>query len=137
MSEITLKITGIDHPGVAAEDVERLADWYCAVFGYEKWFKHRNADPAKPVWMLKAPDGTLLEVMPRDATTRPERTTWTPGWSHVALRVENLDEAIRFLDEKGVVWGGEPVKAIGGGRVRTLFDPDGNMVQILQRELKE
>mgnify|MGYP002781023589 FL=1 len=123
-----LKITGIDHPAVAAEDVEALADWYCATFGYEKWFFH-----PKPVWMLRAPDGTLLEVMPRDDTPRPERTTWTPGWSHVALRVEDLDAAIRFLDEKGVVWGGEPVEAIGGGRVRTLIDPDGNMLQILQR----
>ena len=27
-----LRITGIDHPGVAANDVEALADWYCDVF---------------------------------------------------------------------------------------------------------
>lgn len=123
-----LKITGVDHPAVAAENVEQLADWYCEVFGYEKWFHH-----PKPVWMLKAPDGTLLEVMPRDDTSRPERTTWTPGWSHVALRVENIEEAIRFLDEKNVVWSGETIEAIGGGKVRNLFDPDGNMLQILQR----
>lgn len=123
-----LKITGIDHPGVAANDVEQLADWYCEVFGYEKWFHHK-----KPVWMLKAPDGTLLEVMPKDDTARPERTTWTPGWSHVALRVENIDEAIAFLDTKGVTWGGETVEAIGGGKVRNLIDPDGNMLQILER----
>ncbi|MBC7892174.1 MAG: VOC family protein [Sphingobacteriaceae bacterium] len=132
MSQNSLKISGIDHPGVAAEDVEKLADWYCEMFGYEKWFKH-----PKPVWMLKAPDGTLLEVMPRDETTRPERTTWTPGWSHLALRVQNIDEAVAFLDEKGVTWGGETVEAIGGGKVRNLFDPDGNMLQILQRELNE
>ena len=133
MDASTLKIKGIDHPGVAANDVEQLADWYCAMFGYEKWFRHRNADPVKLVWMLKAPDGTLLEVMPKDDTTRPERTTWTPGWSHIALRVENIDDAIAFLDTKGVRWGGEVVEAIGGGKVRNLFDPDGNMLQILQR----
>ena len=128
-----LKITGIDHPGVAANDIEQLADWYCDVFGYEKWFRHRNADPLKPVWMLRAPDGTLLEVMPKDDTTRPERTTWTPGWSHLALRVENIDEAIAFLDTKHVTWGGSVINAIGGGKVRNLFDPDGNMLQILER----
>ncbi|RCR70610.1 VOC family protein [Larkinella punicea] len=128
-----LKITGIDHPGVAANDVEQLADWYCEVFGYEKWFRHRNAGPLNPVWMLKAPDGTLLEVMPKDDTARPERTTWTPGWSHLALRVANLEEAIAFLDTKNVVWGGSVINAIGGGKVRTLYDPDGNMLQILER----
>ena len=129
----TLTISGIDHPGVAANDVEQLADWYCAVFGYEKWFRHRNAGLAKPVWMLKAPDGTLLEVMPKDDTARPDRTTWTPGWSHLALRVANIDEAIAFLDAKGVTWGGTVTEAIGGGKVRNLFDPDGNRLQILER----
>lgn len=124
----SLKINGIDHPGVAANDVETLADWYCNVFGYEKWFRHD-----KPVWMLRAPDGTLLEVMPKDDTARPERTTWTPGWSHLALRVENINEAIAFLDAQGVTWGGETVDAVGGGKVRNLFDPDGNMLQILER----
>jgi len=132
MSENILKINGIDHPAVAAEDVEKLATWYCEVFGYKKWFHH-----PKPVWILRAPDGTLLEVMPRDNTGRPERTTWTPGWSHLALRVDDIEAAIRVLDEKGVAWGGETVEAIGGGRVRNLFDPDGNMLQILQRDFNE
>jgi glyoxylase I family protein len=126
MNELTF--LGIDHPSVAANNVEALANWYCDVLGYEKWFHHQ-----KPVWMLRAPDDTLLEIMPKDDTTRPERTTWTPGWSHIALRVKNIDEAIAFLDTKGVTWGGEIINAIGGGRVRNLSDPDGNMLQIIQR----
>jgi glyoxylase I family protein len=128
----TFIIKGIDHPAVAANNVDELADWYCAMFGYEKWFRHE-----KPVWMLRAPDGTLLEVMPKDDTARPERTTWTPGWSHLALRVENIDQAIAFLDAKGVTWGSDTINAIGGGRVRNLVDPDGNMLQILERQITQ
>ena len=94
-----MRFLGIDHPAVAADDVEKLSDWYCNMLGYEKWFKH-----PKPVWMLKAPDGTLLEVMPKDDTLRQTRTTWTPGWSHLALRVENIEEAVTYLDSKGIVW---------------------------------
>ena len=30
------RIIGIDHPALAAEDVDRLSDWYCDVLGYEK-----------------------------------------------------------------------------------------------------
>jgi len=119
---------GVDHPALAADDVEKLADWYCDMFGYEKWFKH-----AKPVWMLKAPDNTLLEIMPKDDTLRQNRTTWTPGWSHLALRVENIETAIAFLDTKNIVWGGEVINAIGGGKVRNAFDCEGNMIQILER----
>jgi glyoxylase I family protein len=123
-----MKFLGIDHPAVAADDVEKLSDWYCTMFGYEKWFHH-----PKPVWMLKAPDGTLLEVMPKDDTPRQNRTTWTPGWSHLALRVENIENAIADLDAKGIVWGGEVIEAIGGGKVRNAFDIEGNMIQILER----
>jgi glyoxylase I family protein len=123
-----MKFTGIDHPALAADDVEKLSDWYCEVLGYEKWFRHE-----KPVWMLKAPDNTLLEIMPKDDTLRQSRTTWTPGWSHLALRVENIEEAIAFLDTKGITWGGEVINAIGGGKVRNAFDCEGNMIQILER----
>ena len=124
-----MKFLGIDHPAVAADDVEELANWYCNVLGYEKWFRH-----PKPVWMLKAPDGTLLEIMPKDDTLRQIRTTWTPGWSHLALRVENIEEAIEYLDTKNIVWGGEVINAIGGGKVRNAFDGEGNMIQILERK---
>ena len=89
-----MKFLGIDHPAVAADDVEKLSDWSCDVFGYEKWFLN-----PKPVWMLKAPDGTLLEIMPKDDTLRQNRTTWTPGWSHLALRVENIEQAIIFKSD--------------------------------------
>jgi len=121
-------ITGIDHPAVAAENVDALADWYCDVLAYQRVLRHE-----KPVWILRAPDGTLLEIMPRDDTPRPERTTWTPGWSHLALRVTNFDAAIRDLEAKGVRWSGQPGDAVGGGRVRSFFDPEGNMVQIVER----
>ncbi len=122
------RITGIDHPAVAAEDVDRLSDWYCDVLGYAKVVRHE-----KPVWILRAPDGTLLEVMPRDDTPRPVRTTWTPGWSHLALRVDDFDAAMAELEQKGVAWTGDEMEAVGGGRVRNFLDPEGNMLQILQR----
>ena len=119
---------GIDHPAVAAEDVDGLAAWYVETLGYEKVFRHD-----KPVWILRAQDGTLMEIMPRDETSRPERTTWTPGWSHVAIRVSDFDQAQCLLDAKGVKWTGDEIGAIGGGRVRNFVDPEGNMLQILER----
>jgi glyoxylase I family protein len=135
-SEIRLNIfmknpiqqTGIDHPAIAVEKVDEIAEWYCKVLGYEKWFRHD-----KPVWMLKAADGSLLEIMPRDHTTRPERTTWTPGWSHLAIRVENIETALAHLEGQGVVWEGEMIEAIGGGKLRSFYDPEGNMLQVVQR----
>jgi catechol 2,3-dioxygenase-like lactoylglutathione lyase family enzyme len=128
MENNNLTFTGVDHPAVAAVDVDLLADWYCNVLGYTKYFRHE-----KPVWMLLAPDKTLLEIMPQDSTPRPARTTWTPGWSHVALRVSDMERAIAWLSAQGVTWGSELSPAIGGGRVRNFYDPEGNMLQLVER----
>ena len=64
-----MKFLGIDHPAIAAEDVEKSADWYCNVIGYEKW-----VSTDRPVWMLKAPDGTYLEIIPKDDTAKTGST---------------------------------------------------------------
>jgi glyoxylase I family protein len=124
----TALFLGIDHPAVAAEDVDALAEWYCELLGYAKQVRDD-----KPVWLLRASDGTLLEIMPRDQTPRPQRTTWTPGWSHLAIRVDDFEAAERFLDDRGVAWTGETAAAVGGGKVRSFFDPEGNLVQIVAR----
>lgn len=119
---------GIDHPAVAADDVDALAKWCCEVLGYKVYAK-----TDKPVYIIEAPDGTFIEVMPKDETFRPNRTTNTPGWSHLALRVSDFDAAVAALDKHGVHWEGPEGGAAGGGRLRSFFDPEGNMWQIVQR----
>ena len=132
MSTTFKEFQGIDHPAVAAEDVDELANWYCDVLGYEKYFRHD-----KPVWILKAPDQTLLEIMPKDTTPRPQRTTWTPGWSHLALRVTDIEAARQYLEGKGVKFKEPMVEAIGGSKVINFSDPDDNMLQILERDFSD
>ena len=119
---------GIDHPAIAADDVERLTKWYCDTLGYKIF-----ARTDKPVYIIEAPDGTFIEVMPKDETTRPLRTVNTPGWSHLALRVSDMDAAIAALDKLGITWEGQEFEAAGGGRIRNFTDPEGNLLQIVRR----
>ncbi|MDR1865921.1 MAG: VOC family protein [Bacteroidales bacterium] len=121
-------ISGIDHPALAAKDVESLTKWYCEVLGYEVF-----ARTEKPVYIIKAPDGTYIEMMPHDGSERPHRNVCTPGWSHLAFRVADMDAAIAALDGHHVSWEAPEFEAVGGGRIRNFFDPEGNMVQIVQR----
>ena len=119
---------GIDHPALAVKDVEKMTKWYCEVLGYEVY-----AQNEKPVYIIKAPDGSFIEVMPEDDSPRPQRNVCTPGWSHLALRVSDMDKAIAELDKHNVVWHGPEFEAVGRGRIRNFDDPEGNMVQIVQR----
>lgn len=128
MNRSEMIFIGMDHAALAVENVDKMCDWYCDVLKFKKFFKH-----PKPVWLLESPDGVLLEIMPKDNTIRPTRTTWTPGWSHIAIRVQDINEAVKYLDKKGINWGGEIMNAIGGGKVRNFYDPEGNMLQILER----
>ena len=122
-------LLGIDHPALAADDLTSLSQWYCDTLGYALFFAH----PEKPVHILRAPDGTLFEMMQKDTSARPERQVLTPGWSHLALRVDSLEEAIRHLDQQKVRWLSEVVPAIGGGQLRSFADPEGNMLQVVER----
>jgi glyoxylase I family protein len=121
-------VLGIDHPAIAAENVETLAAWYCDVLEYTRFW-----GGGKQALLLRGPDGAFLEIMPPDGTPRPERTAATPGWSHLAYRVRDWEAAVRRLDALGVRWAGEAGQASGGGRVRSFFDPEGNLVQIVHR----
>jgi glyoxylase I family protein len=119
---------GIDHPAIAAKDVVALTQWYCDVLGYEIF-----AQTAKPVFIIKAPDGTYIEMMPEDGTPRPQRTVDTVGFSHLALRVSDMEKAIAALDKHHVTWVSAEFEAAGGGRIRNFTDPEGNLLQIVQR----
>lgn len=119
---------GLDHPAIAADNVDTLSKWYCDVLGYEVFTRTE-----KPIYIIKAPDGTYVEIMPKDDTTRPSRTVCTPGWSHLALRVSDMDAAMAALDQHGIAWEGAEFEAVGGGRVRNFIDPEGNLLQIVQR----
>jgi glyoxylase I family protein len=119
---------GIDHPAIAVKDIEKAVRWYCDALGYKI-----HAYTVKPVYILKAPDGSLLEIMIDDGSPRPQRSACTPGWSHVALRVSDFDRAVAALDKYGVQWEGPEFAAVGDGRIRNFFDPEDNMLQIVQR----
>lgn len=119
---------GNDHLAIAVTDVEKVSLWYCRVLGYV--VAHRGE---KSAWLLRAPDGTYLEMMQQLDEPRPTRAVCTPGLSHLALRVADFDRSVAWLDSHSVVWLCDEVNATGGGRLRSFADPDGNMVQIVQR----
>ncbi|MDR2473879.1 MAG: VOC family protein [Tannerella sp.] len=119
---------GIDHPALACDDVTGLTKWYCETLGYKVM-----TQTDKPIYIIEAPDGTYIEMMPKDDTARPARNVCTPGWSHLALRVDNFDAAVEALDKHEVKWEGAEFGAVGGGRIRNFTDPEGNLLQIVSR----
>jgi glyoxylase I family protein len=128
--------TALDHPAISCYDVRKLADWYCQHMGMTIVGDDKKTPPSLLLGYGKTPqDGTTLELMPvKNAGTAPaEQPRFCPGLRHFAVRVSNFDQAYAQLKEAGVVFLFEPVIAVGGGKIVSFRDPEGNELQIVQR----
>lgn len=121
--------TGVDHLAIAAREPAALADWYCATLGFRAISDNGKERPTR---LLAGGGGGMIEMMPDDETPPVARELFDRGISHLAIRVSDLDAALTRLRGLGVEVAA-PVAAAGGGRVATFRDPEGNVVQVVER----
>jgi glyoxylase I family protein len=125
-----------DHIAIAFKDVERARAWYEEVLGFQVVARKAPSRPNAPqaAYLVVLPGGAAaLELMPDDRGQAPGRKPFTTGISHIALAVESFAEWEARLDACKVKWLGPAGDALGGGRVRSFLDPEGNMLQIIER----
>ena len=133
--------TRLDHTAIASGDPAALVDFYHRALGL---VIHAESAPLPPTGQkayLIGPSvdgngirqGMMMEIMPKNDTPRHPRNSHEPGLSHVAFAVSNFDHALAHLQATNVTFLGEIVTAIGGGRLISFADPEGNMMQIVER----
>jgi catechol 2,3-dioxygenase-like lactoylglutathione lyase family enzyme len=126
-------ITTIDHPAIACNDVQRQTKWYCDNLGMR--VMARNDTSALVGYGENTQSGAMIELMPaKDPGPPPvEVPRYSPGLRHLAFRVSNFDEALKRLKSAHVTLIGEIGLALGGRRIQSFRDPEGNELQILER----
>jgi methylmalonyl-CoA/ethylmalonyl-CoA epimerase len=128
--------SAIDHPSIACYDVRRQADWYCGTFGMRVIASNGQEPPAVVIGFGETTGGgAMIELMPvTEPGPRPETyTRFQPGLRHVAVRVNDFDAAYAKLRSCGVTFITDPGEAVGGGRTILFRDPEGNELQIVER----
>jgi glyoxylase I family protein len=126
----------LDHPAISCYDVRRQADWYCRNLGMKVIADNGETLPSMVLgYGRDVRDGAVLELMPvRNPGTAPaEQPRFCPGLRHLAMRVSSFDQAYAHLKEVGIVFLFEPVIAVGGGKIVSFRDPEGNELQIVER----
>jgi glyoxylase I family protein len=125
-----------DHVAIACRDVEAQRAWYESILQFQVKARKSPSRPDAPeTAYLSGPPGSqvLLELMPDDRQAPAGRKPFTSGISHIAFAVDSFAAWEQRLSEAGVRWLGEPVEALGGGKLRSFLDPEGNMLQIIER----
>ena len=139
-------VSRLDHFAIAAHDTTAMVKWYEKVLGL---VVHAEAGPNPPqtqkVYLIGPPidavaggtagirQGMMIEVMPRNDNPRHDRACHDPGMSHAAWYVADFDAALRHLKQCDVEFLGDIITAVGGGRIISFLDCEGNMMQIVER----
>ena len=130
------KFKRLDHIGLATADAERFLDFYTGILGFEvreRWTIEGRRLKGVANLSLNAPnsgeDGSVLELfaidpdIPRDPNYNEPAVEQT-GFRLLALEVDDMDEAIEYLEGKGI-----KVNSDGTTNPARWFrDPDGNQI---------
>jgi glyoxylase I family protein len=128
--------TAIDHPAMSCYDVPALADWYCRHLGMKIVADNGQTPPSMVLgYDSDFLSGAVLELMPvrHEGPPPVEVPRFCPGLRHLAVRVSDFEKAYTQLQQAGVKFLFDPLIAVGGGKIVSFRDPEGNEVQIVQR----
>ena len=122
-------ILGFEHFAIAALDSKTLADWYIQMFGLRVVYDNGKQPPT---FLLKAPDGTVLEILPAAGGARFEGGQTEAGIRHLAVTVDDFAAAERHLRECGIT---EFIERRESDSAKLLFfrDPEGNILHLMWR----
>lgn len=117
--------TGIEHVAIASPDPKRLACWYVDTLAFQINYEYDGN------YFVKAPNGAVLEIIPAQGEAGPKGSR-TPGLRHLAIAVDDFDQAYGDLRAKGMAFAGEPYLN-QGNRLVFFSDADGNLLHLIQR----
>ncbi|WP_375479011.1 VOC family protein [uncultured Jatrophihabitans sp.] len=132
----------LDHVGVNVADLDAAERWYCAAFGLRPELRLRIEPIELDIAMLRHAElGHRVELLhraglaggPRGAN--PAEAALLPGYSHMAFDVRRLDAEHARLVAQGAreVMAPQPSPE-PGVRMSYLADPDGNLVELVERD---
>ena len=134
-----MKVKHIDHIGVAVKEIESAGKFYTDILGLDIADIENVADQKVNVAFIPITDSEveLLESTEPDGPVAKYIQTRGEGVQHVAFRVENIDEALRELKEKGVrLIDQTPRKGAGGAKIAFIHpkETNGVLIEICERE---
>jgi glyoxylase I family protein len=109
---------GLEHTAIASPDPRKLAEWYVEHLEFRINYEYAGN------YFVRAQNGSMLEIIPSEGP-RAEQKLKDEGIRHLAIDVDNFDQALSQLRSKNVHFYGEPFEN-QGNRLVFFADGDGN-----------
>ena len=130
-----------DHVGISVADMPAATEWYCRVFGLatENEFSVPGTDLCGI--MLRHDSGYRIELLHRPSSVpgiepeNPVAAAGTRGFGHICLCVDDVEGEYERLLAAGAVSRKPPAPSPRpGGRFAFVADPEGNLIELLDRK---
>ncbi|HWF46499.1 MAG TPA: VOC family protein [Bryobacteraceae bacterium] len=118
--------TGIEHFAIASPNPKQLAEWYTGNLEFRINYEYNGN------YFVKAGNGVVIEIIRSEGEPGPNAFR-TPGMRHIAIAVDDFDQAYAELKAKGIEFVGEPYWN-QSNRLVFFKDPDGNQIHLIHRE---
>jgi catechol 2,3-dioxygenase-like lactoylglutathione lyase family enzyme len=141
----------VDHIGLLVEDVQRAGDFYCHALGTTWLLPPIISDgPAAELvmgergvrfrlGMVRTPGGTVIELFAFQEGPVPQwaHSPTRGRLPHVAFQVDDTAAALQRVEDAGGrrLW--DAVAEYGPAHVVYAVDPDGNVVELLDRPIED
>ncbi|WP_333890279.1 VOC family protein [Mycolicibacterium gadium] len=138
----------LTHVGLCVTDIERSTEFYCSALGFTK-IGEMHVDDESSARLLDVAelvldlvylerDGFRLELLayPTVGTTGDgaPRQMNALGFTHLSFRVDDVDTlAAAVVEHGGKLLPDRTVEFGGGNRGLMLTDPDGNLLEFIER----
>ena len=133
-----MKVERIDHIGIAVKGIEQAGKFYTDILGLEIEDIEHVADQRVNVAFVPVADSEveLLASTDSDGPIAKYLDSRGEGVQHIAFRVENIEEALKELKEKGVrLIDQAPRKGAGGAKIAFVHpkETNGVLVELCER----
>jgi catechol 2,3-dioxygenase-like lactoylglutathione lyase family enzyme len=128
-----VELEGIDHVALGVRDIERSAEWYIDVLGFERL--HEGAWDGVPTFVGKGNTGLALFPANPDAKSTPS-THRDIRLLHLAFRanLQNFLAAQRELQKRGIKFEFQDHEI---SHSIYFHDPDGHLLEITTYEVEQ
>ncbi|CAM3774430.1 VOC family protein [Marinicrinis lubricantis] len=121
-----MKIARIHHVSLIVTDLERAVRFYEEVLGLQQMQRPDLGFPG--VWFSIGATGQQLHLLVHQGETGRSGGIDTRD-GHFALSIDDFDEAVRWLDSKGIAYEARRESKAGFPQI-FILDPDHNIIEL-------